>query len=131
MLEVFSEVARQLRAAVASGALWVLSIWLIGRRYLDPYYSKSLIASTLGRLTEAVGKTGSLVLLLVFAGIIGTISQQVFRAPALWIANISMHAVRLAEVVIVHLIIAVKRKHILRRFEGWESVPVDLARRIL
>jgi hypothetical protein len=125
------ETIRGFRGAIAAGSVWLLVLWIGFHNHIDPKQSHSATAKVLGRLAEVLGQTGGLVTLLIVAAAAGSVSQQVFRAPAMWIGIVSTRFVRLAEDVIASVIGRLRRRRVLRRFEGWEPFAVDLARRMV
>lgn len=125
------ETIRGFRGAISAGAIWLLVLWIGFHNHIDPKQSHSATAQVLGRLAEVLGQTGGLVTLLIVAAAAGSVSQQVFRAPAMWIGIMSTWFVRIAEGIITGTIGRVRRRHILRRFESWKPFAVDLARRMV
>jgi hypothetical protein len=132
LLEAFADTIKQLRSAVVAGSIWLVTLWFLARNAIDPRYSHSLVATNIPRLAHAVGQIGTLLLLFVVATALGLVSQQVFRAPAIWVANAAAFLIRLAE----SFFLMAREKFTasppaLRRFQDWESIAVDLARRIV
>lgn len=125
------EILREVRAAVLAGVAWMLTIWIALRAGIDPAVSDSATATAIARLSVILGNIGGLLALLIVAVGLGTISQQVFRAPSIWIANFSTYLVRGVEAIIVKLLALPKKAPKLKRYSAWEPVAVDLARRIL
>jgi hypothetical protein len=78
-----------------------------------------------------MGATGGLVVLLSLAIGIGSLSEHILRAPALWLANATGWLVGRVEAAIIDLLEKRSGDRKLRRFESWQPVPVDRARRIL
>jgi hypothetical protein len=75
---------------------------------------------------------GGLFTLLIVAIGLGTISQQVFRAPSIWIANLATLLVAGTEAIVLKILAWPKKEEPkLRRYAAWEPVAVDLARRIM
>lgn len=125
------ETIRGFRGSIAAGSIWILAVWVAFHSHIDPQVSQSPTATVLGRLAQILGQTGSLIALLILAAAAGSVSQQVFRAPAMWIGRISTWFVRLIETIIAFIIGVVRRRRVLRRFESWTPFPVDLARRMV
>lgn len=125
------EMARETRAAVLAGVAWILGIWIALRPGIDPEVSTSATAEALARLSTILGNVGGLLVLLILAIGLGTISLHVFRAPSIWIANLATLVVRAVEAFVVKLLAWPKKPPKLRRYSAWEPVAVDLARRII
>ncbi len=132
MSDAILDIAREARVAALAGFAWILAIWIALRPGIDPEISTSATAVAIARLSGILGNVGGLFVLFLVALGLGTVSLQVFRAPAIWVANLSTLIVRSAEALIVKLL-AWPRKTApkLRRYSEWEPVAVDLARRII
>lgn len=125
------EILREARAPALAGATWLLAIWLALRHGIDPAESHSRTAEVVDRLSTILGKAGGLLVLLAVGIGLGTVSQQVFRAPAIWIANGSTYVVGLTEALIVRALARKGTPPKLKRFSTWEPAAVDFARRML
>jgi hypothetical protein len=125
------ETIRGFRGAIAAGTIWLLATWIAFHKHIDPQVSHSATASVLGRLAHLLGQTGSLIALLILAAAAGSVSQQIFRAPAMWIGLMSTWVVRTTEAGISEMIGFIRGRRVLRRFEDWEPYAVDLARRMV
>jgi hypothetical protein len=125
------ETIRGFRGAIAAGSIWILAVWVAFHSHIDPQVSHSATATVLGRLVELLGQAGSLIALLILAAAAGSVSQQIFRAPSMWLGSISTWFVRIIEATVASVIGIIRRRRVLRRFESWTPFAVDLARRMV
>lgn len=123
---------RTFKDAIFAGIIWMFAIWVdfadqLGYRAA----SGGNLIGVIRPLAGTIKNLGSTIALLVVATLIGSVSIQVFRAPSLWVCNLASAAVRAAEKLIISLLD--KRRHMrtLRRFDTWEPIPVDAARRFV
>ncbi len=121
---------RDLSAAIAAGGIWAFDLWLLFMNSLDPESSSSAAAQTIRGIGRAFGTTGSLVVALLAAAVLGSVSLQVFRAPAVWLANLATLLVRVVEAGVAAAIATKRNQPVLRR-HCREFIAVDLARRIV
>jgi hypothetical protein len=125
------ESIRGFRVAIAAGVIWLIAAWVGFSGQLDPDPPNNAAAELLHRSADVFGQTGGFLVLLLLAVAIGSVSQQVFRAPAMWICVVSMMAVAGIETAAIWILGLLKKRAILRRFEEWQPPAVDLARRLV
>jgi hypothetical protein len=132
MSEGLNLVIRTFRDAVFAGIIWILVIWIDFTTQLGyKPSSDSKLFGVLQPLADTIKNLGSTIALLVLAALIGSVSIQVFRAPSLWVCNLASTAVRVVERVIIAVLDKLRNRRTLRRYDTWEPIPVDPARRII
>jgi hypothetical protein len=123
---------RALRDYVASGIIWILVIWTVfSNSFGHATRQGDTLASVYQPLIPAIQNISSLVALCAIAAVLGSVSIQVFRAPAIWLCNLCVVCMTKVE----HLFITVGARYrtesTVRRFRDRETIPVDIARRYL
>lgn len=130
MTDQLPELVRAVRDYVASGVIWILAVWTIfSSSFGHKTHQGDTLASVYKPLIPTIQNVSTLVALCAIAAVLGSVSVQVFRAPAIWICNLAVASVKVVE----ELLISITSKHhnesTVRRFRDRETIPVDLARR--
>lgn len=121
---------RILRDYVASGVIWILVIWTIfSKSFGHATHQGDTLGSVFKPLIPAIQNVSSLLALCAIAAILGSVSVQVFRAPALWLCNLSVGCMTWVERLFIKTAARYRGESTVRRFRDRQSIPVDIARR--
>jgi hypothetical protein len=119
-----------LRTATFAGIVWILVVWVsLGTAILRSTDTGEL--APLSRGLHGVGHGGTTLLAALVTFLIGTVSLQVFRAPSIWLANGATALIVLAEKIAIAVAERFSKRQLIRRYEDWRPVAVDLSRRIV
>lgn len=126
---------RSIRTTTFAGLLWAIALWLaVGEQFDATDRGVEEQASGVDRLVDlfdALGDIGAAIAFSLLIFLLGAVSQQVFRAPAIWTMNLAGVLVQVTERGAASVIGHFRKVQVIRRYDAWRPAAVDLARRIL
>jgi hypothetical protein len=126
-----TEALSSLRTSTFVGLVWFGVIWVaFGTRIVKASHEKDRVVP-LSELSHVFGHVGATIAVALATFLVGAVSLQVFRAPAIWLANLATTVIVTSEWLVVQAAAVLGDRSILRRYEGWRPIAVDLPRRIL